>query len=812
MSSESTKRVVALTLLGPAIGSDNRSLPTSQAQAELVTNAASLPQLEGPSKRTLGRVLMSLLLCAGCGAERAAEPRVLRGGDSLIERLSEAREPKLPASNLPSEVCTQLRDGLVAAGWTLEPERWSLGEPIEASSAYRRFFPGDVPLQRWRCDPDVSFALEVGELWLEHDGATIVRRDASGGPSMWFDQAAGLLFSTRADGNVLLAFGTRAPKTLHYGYRTRARSPLRIWEPSLFTERPAPRAAQDLRGRLSIDSVDRLCLRVGAPSVLEWAFDEHDVDALELSIATVDQSFEARDGRLLRSRGGSDGMTFAVELESGGETRRLWSRHLPAGSGFEQHRVDLSAWDTSAGRLRLVTEGGPADDTTFDYGVWSGLRARRAGAAAPARPHLVLIDVDTLRADRLGCYGYERDTTPRLDAWVEQRAALFEDALATSNWTLPSTASMLTGLTVSQHGVTSFRQKLVRGLASLPLQLWEAGYETFGRSGAGLLSPEFGFNLGFEVFESRRLPLAEHLERGWTHELERLRSRGGGRPTFTFLQTYMTHDPYVEDRRFEDAADPYAGPLRGRAVVRRDVVERLDELGGVVDPHDKRYLDDIYDAGLRRMDDLVMDFIDGLDEVFAGEAYMVVLTSDHGEEILEHGGFGHGHSLHGEVLRVPLIVKSPDESLRGHFSQPVSLLDVAPTLLTAAGLEAPETLLGRSLLGDLPRHHVRVAQHQNDYHDEPAFAVTYLGRRRIEGTIVRADGDVFEFDTLFDLGSDPLEQHDLAATEQQQAAQLSELLHAAVHGQNAVLGDTAESELDADRIADLAALGYVDGG
>ncbi|GJM23155.1 MAG: hypothetical protein DHS20C15_30700 [Planctomycetota bacterium] len=773
---------------------------------------SSLPQRMNGGKHALTCCALLASLLVTCGPELPAPTRGVRGGDSLFDLLADARIEELAESNMQPALLEQLRLSLAAEGWTLAPSRWSAGDPLNASGPYRRFFPGDAPMQRWRCEPQVSFALGLGELWFEHAGRPLLRREAEGGRSMWFDEDGGVLFSTLAGGNTLLAFGTRAPGELRYGYRPNVELPLSTWEHGLFTADGEARLPQDLAGRLTLGDVNRPCLRVGTPSVLEWELEAEQVDTLELSIGTVDLAFHSDDGRLMSARGGSDGVTFAVELEIDGARQRLWSQHLPAGTDFEAHSVDLGDWERGPARLRLVTEGGPAGDTTFDYGAWSGLRLGSRTASAPRRPHLVLIDVDTLRADRVGCYGYARDTTPRLDAWAEQHAALFVDALATSNWTLPSTASMLTGLSVQQHGVTTFRRKLVRDLGSVALRLSAAGYETYARSDAGLLVPELGFGHGFDRFEARRLPLEEHLERGWKPELERLRERGSERPSFTFLQTYMTHDPFEDDRRFEDTTQPYSGPLGERAVVRSDVVARLAELDGAVDPADKRHLDNIYDAGVRRMDDLVMDFIDGLAEVFGSEPYLVILTSDHGEEILEHGSFGHGHSLHGEVLRVPLIVKSPDGKLRGRRSEPASLLDVAPTLLHAANLAIPEELTGHSLLGALPEHRPRLAQHENDMHDEPAFALTFLGRKWIEGPIHRTDGAELFFEELYELADDPGETRDRAEQDPEAAERLATLLRTHLEQHTPVLAVEAASDLSENRLADLEALGYVDGG
>jgi hypothetical protein len=219
-------------------------------------------------------------------------------------------------------------------------------------------------------------------------------------------------------------------------------------------------------------AVVRPALRLPAPASLAFDLDPASCDALRVSLGVLDRGLALREDALLLARGAGDGVTFEVDVEAGGRVVTVFSRHLQPGEGWVDRTVDLSAWTGRDVRLVLRSGAGPDGDAGFDEALWADLTLLGAPAAPPHRPDILLIDVDTLRADRLSTYGHARATAPGLDAWIERwsgRTVVYEDCLATSSWTLPSTMSLLTGLAVRQHGVEGGTQALAplfRTLAS----------------------------------------------------------------------------------------------------------------------------------------------------------------------------------------------------------------------------------------------------------------------------------------------------------------------------------------------------------
>ena len=142
---------------------------------------------------------------------------------------------------------------------------------------------------------------------------------------------------------------------------------------------------------------------------------------------------------------------------------------------------------------------------------------------------------------------------------------------------------------------------------------------------------------------------------------------------------------------------------------------------------DWRYVNNVYDAGVARMDDVVMAFIEGIEAIFADEPFLLIFSSDHGEEINDHGVFGHAHVLYEEVTRVPLIVHFPEGSRVGRSAEPTSGLDLVPTMLDFAGLERPSYLSGFSLRNELPRDRVRITEQWEKKGRHLKFKLYYRG-------------------------------------------------------------------------------------
>lgn len=382
----------------------------------------------------------------------------------------------------------------------------------------------------------------------------------------------------------------------------------------------------------------------------------------------------------------------------------------------------------------------------------------------PRRPNVVLISIDTLRADHLSAYGYRRETSPALDR-LARGGVLFERAISPTSWTLPAHLSMLTGLEISAHGIADDRQWSFVGADGAPVPprlhgiflsefLRDAGYRTAGFHTWKYLEEQFGFGPGFEVYErlghtfyshpvvSKRFDALraandtegllrlrdEHPElfdprRKSTPEvLERARSWIAGvrrespeRPFFCFLHLFDVHDPYVPPPPFDTRFDPdYAGSIDGRNVTSPDSPVRGD-----MDPRDLEHLIALYDGEIAYVDSQLGSFLGWLAAQGLAEDTLVIVTSDHGEEFFEHGHKTHRRQLHRESVHVPWILSWPGRLPAGlRVPGTVGLVDLTPTVLGLVGVAGPPWTSGRDL--------ARVARGEAQPKDRPYLTELYL--------------------------------------------------------------------------------------
>jgi arylsulfatase A-like enzyme len=321
----------------------------------------------------------------------------------------------------------------------------------------------------------------------------------------------------------------------------------------------------------------------------------------------------------------------------------------------------------------------------------------RRGGPEPARdPRIVLVSIDTLRADHLGCYGYGRPTSPALDA-LAAGGVLFQDVTSPSPWTLPAHASLLTGLYPSRHGLKSHEVYLPSSVATLPSILARHGFATAAVVNSHNLGPRFGLDRGFQEFSyveevaDQREPSRSVTDRA----LDWWRRHPGGK-LFLFVHYYDVHSDYRSRPEYEEPfVQPYVGKADGTTAQLMDYRAGKVALG----PRDAPHLVDLYDAGIRQMDEELSRLWAGL---APGEPTLLVVTSDHGEEFFERGGVLHGRTQFQEVVRVPLILRGAGLPAAARIAAPVSLLDIMPTVLAVAGAPVPEPLALDGV--DLSRH------------------------------------------------------------------------------------------------------------
>jgi choline-sulfatase len=425
-------------------------------------------------------------------------------------------------------------------------------------------------------------------------------------------------------------------------------------------------------------------------------------------------------------------------------------------------------------------------------------------APEPREPlSVLLIVVDTLRADHLGVYGYERPTSPELDRWAA-RGRVFEHAQAPSSWTLPSMASLMTGqlpdrhtagverdaggeiVRSPRHGRKDFRI-LPSSVETLAEILAQADYATAAFVTNVFLGRRFGFAQGFDSFDHHsQARAADVIDTALAYFAE-----DPGGPTFVYVHLFDPHLPY-------GAGAPFAGrftadcesslelPVKGLSALRK----RASEL-----PDDERdFITAAYDEEIAYVDHHVGRLLDELDRSGALDSTLVVLTSDHGEELFDHGGFEHGHTMYQELLHVPLFVWHPDLA-PGRVEAPASLLDVTTTILDAAGVRPRTPLQGRSLLRDTTP--TTVVSAGNLYGPEQRALLRWPHKL--------IDGDALE---VFDLSTDAAELSPLSADGLRE--RMSDELDARVDAARALAPGASQADLDEETLEHLRDLGYVD--
>ncbi len=307
---------------------------------------------------------------------------------------------------------------------------------------------------------------------------------------------------------------------------------------------------------------------------------------------------------------------------------------------------------------------------------------------APPKPNVLLISIDSLRADHLGAYGYERATSPEMDR-LAREGATFLNAQAPSPWTLPSHATLLTGQPPEIHGAYRHDLALNDRAVTLAESIRDLGYRTAGFVSGPFLRSMYGFDQGFDVYDESTVGTPDTVRRAATSpNIERLATEWIGRslrkhpdtPFFVFLHMWDPHHDHLPPPRLRAEFDPgYDGPAA-------EVHVESDRVWAGMPRRDLEHVISMYDAEIRFTDEHIGRIIDFLRTHGVLDDTIVVVTSDHGEEFFEHGDKTHAKSLFEEVLRIPLIVRYPRSVSAGtKITQQVRLMDVPRTVLGLAG-------------------------------------------------------------------------------------------------------------------------------
>lgn len=529
--------------------------------------------------------------------------------------------------------------------------------------------------------------------------------------------------------------------------------------------------------------------------------------------------------------GAALGTALLLNAEHIGMDVADWWR-LPALLARRGFRIGLgeSAAALGVGALLLVSLAHPvlrrALARALGHAAWRDPRVLAALAATVALPwgaarwlraietrglpNIVLVSLDTLRADHLGVYGYARPTSPAIDRLAAE-SHVFDWAISQAPYTLPSHMSLLTSLYPSVHGVLGREDALPGERITLAEYLLARGYRTAAITDAGFVRAHFGFGQGFQRFDEWRRSIADAvpLALSWLH------GSAGDPPFFLFLHSYEVHSPYEAPAPFAGTfADPdYDGgfePIPSRLeAVRQAVRDGPPGTTHGLTAADVAFLTDRYDEGILHADHWIGRLVEGLAARGLLEETWLILLSDHGEEFTEHGSVHH-EKLYHTVTRVPLVLRPPGGADGRRIERVVELIDVTPTLLEIAGVTPRAPLQGRSLLPLLRGD-------DGDWRDEAYSEFDRYERRRALTTaelhvltsLAQGELEAYAF------RRDPLEQRPLRGSELTRGARaadaaLREWIDLQARLARAAPEAGAGAEPSEDTIHELRKLGYVE--
>lgn len=417
--------------------------------------------------------------------------------------------------------------------------------------------------------------------------------------------------------------------------------------------------------------------------------------------------------------------------------------------------------------------------------------AAGCGESTPAEPppNVLLVSMDMLRADHVSAYGYGRKTTPAIDA-LAGRGSRFAEAISTAPWTLPAHTALFTSLVDSVHGVNDGAGvALAPQVETLAEQFLGEGYATAGFYAGPYLHGAYGLGQGFETYRYCA-PYADEYDaadveawgsdpkaqrrshHGATNPLvygaaeEWLQQVPAGRPFFAFVHLWDAHydftPPAPYDTMFTDPA--YGGWVTGEEFF-------FDQrIHAGMDPADLAHLVALYDGEIRWTDAHLRKLLDELERLGRLDNTIVVLVSDHGTELFDHGSKGHRRNLYDESLRVPLVMAGPGVPVGKVFEGQVSLIDVAPTLLDLCGFTAMQGAMGRSL-GGLWRG--------EEWPERDAISELFADGNRLRSVRSKSRKLIHNLangaHARFDLAGDPLETSSAQRTELEASTDLQAL-------------------------------------
>ncbi len=479
-------------------------------------------------------------------------------------------------------------------------------------------------------------------------------------------------------------------------------------------------------------------------------------------------------------------------------------------------KIDMSEFANKNIKLTFLTERlSGINYESFETDIFSYWFNPIIYHPSPEKLKIILVSVDTLRADHLGCYGYSRNTSPNLDELAKD-SVLFRSVYAQSPWTLPSHVSILYSLNSVNHQVYYHDQKIDESLPSLASYLRKSGFITYAFTGGGNVSSTYGFSTGFDWYGE---PIREMNLRLLPDEAGKLfeytsdwLKKNKDKPFFLFLHTYQTHGPY-------DCPSPWNKAfLDEKAKWERLGLRKYLEKNG--DSHsftqdEIQNIIGLYDGEVRYTDEaLLKPLISLLKELGIYKETLLIITSDHGEEFGDHNGWEHGHTLYDELLRVPLIIKFPDSQFKGKKINIICrTIDIMPTVLEFASVKFKKNHLDGKSLRNLilkketkDRNFISDLAHKGVLDPCPSLIATNMNKHKL--ILNKAPKGAKNIE-LYDLSRDPDETTNILGKEGKIERALLRFIDNYYGKKQKIKRKVKKISLDEDLKEQLKALGYI---
>jgi len=596
----------------------------------------------------------------------------------------------------------------------------------------------------------------------------------------------------------------------------------RIWEPlPLIMLEPETSPDGKRRVQVVLEAPISAIYEAATVTLYAYAIDPLALDSIESRTLQIPDAAQlAFAFGVLQPQAGNDPVQFSLDACEADRCEELFSERFDPSAASKAPWQDRSlSLERLAGQTRRFRFRAQrlAETAPFSFPVWGNPTVYVATPRRPEQRNVILLSIDTLRADHLTPYGYPLDTSPFMQTRFGSGGTIFENAVAAATATTPSHMAIFTGLQPSVTGVVDGMRTLSPGFSTLAELARAGGIDTGAITEDGWLGLETGFGRGFDSFSENRSAdiMAPEGQVDVTFEqARRWLERNRDRHFFLFLHTYQVHTPYAPPAAYGGLFAEHAGETITKASP----------------PHWVRRRD--YDREIRYVDDELRGLFAHLRMLGLDRDTVFIVVSDHGEEFLDHGRFEHGTQNFQEVVHVPLMLAGPGIPRGQRIATPVSHVDLLPTILELLGTPDAPKWRTRSLLPLIEGSAPQGLEERALFSESPdslgigadGFVVEVLAPaysvRRGQQKVVRyrtENGFRYEY---YDLGRDPEERHNLFAQRGHEVADLvarldgyehaSHALRERVEGESGATTGEASIRLDPAQEEKLRALGYLE--